>query len=235
MPNATCSPTRLPGPERRSASRRRHRSAVLALVLAVVTAVVAAACSDDSDSKSASDTTKSPTTPTEKIEPILFGAQGNHLEAYATQPDASGAFADQRVITGHDGSPKESSSPTGTDINAQICFFPDHPGWFITGEDTNQPNPPPGWGIFQLEGTTVGKLSAHQIGRLTPTYQSSEDNQENYGCGFLSGERLVTTDVGNQAEGDGDGQLIVWFAPFDSQEVKYCKLDVGLATAQSIL
>jgi len=216
------------------------RSSV-AIVVMVVIAIVAAACSDDSGTESSSESAEessaesSTAAPTADIEPILFGAQGNHLEAYATEPVAPDTFVTQRVITGHDGVPAETSSPTGTDINAQICFFPDHPGWFIAGEDTNQPDPPPGWGIFQLDGTEVSELSARQIGKLTPTYQSSEDNQENYGCGFLSGERLVTTDVGNQAQGDGDGQLIVWFAPFDSRDVKYCKLDIGLATAQSIL
>jgi hypothetical protein len=40
--------------------------------------------------------------------------------------------------------------------------------------------------------------------------------------------------VGNQAAGEGDGQLIMWFPPFDSEQVAYCKLDVSIATAQSI-
>ena len=37
----------------------------------------------------------------------------------------------------------------------------------------------------------------------------------------------LTTDVGNQASGDGDGQLIVWFPPFNRTKVQYCKIDVG--------
>ena len=67
-----------------------------------------------------------------------------------------------------------------------------------------------------------------------PTFQGSKDNAENYGCGFLADGRIVTTDVGNQAEGQGDGQLIVWFPPFDTFEVGYCKVDIAIATAQSI-
>ena len=77
-------------------------------------------------------------------------------------------------------------------------------------------------------------VQATEVGKLTPTYQPATSNAENYGCGFLRDGRVLTTDVGNQASGDGNGQLIVWFAPFDSREVRYCKLDVAIATAGQI-
>src|SRR5689334_23336937 len=161
--------------------------------------------------------------------PIVFNGEGNNLNAYESMPP----FKHQRVITTRDDDPK------GLDINAQICFFPkakrDGSRWFIAGEDTGQPNPPQGWGIFRLKGDTVGKLKAKKIGKLTPTYQGSLDNAENYGCGFLPGGQVVTTDVGNQASGTGDGQLIVWFPPFNRTEVRYCKVDVAIATAGGIL
>jgi hypothetical protein len=90
----------------------------------------------------------------------------------------------------------------------------------------------------------VGALSAKQIGKLQPTYQGSTDNAENYGCGILSDGRVVTTDIGNQSAGDGDGQLIVWFPPltkgFKTLEngtkgtVPYCKVDIAIATAGGI-
>ena len=80
-----------------------------------------------------------------------------------------------------------------------------------------------------------GTLQAKKIGKLTPTYQGSADNAENYGCGFLRDGRVLTTDVGNQATGNGDGQLIVWFPPFNRTKVRYCKIDTGIATAGSIL
>jgi hypothetical protein len=160
---------------------------------------------------------------------ILFSGEGNNLNAY----DADRPFVKQNVI------PARSRTPSGLDINAQICFFPrarrDGTRWFIAGEDTGQPNPPQGWGIFRLRGHKIGKLHATKIGKLTPTYQGSGDNAENYGCGFLPDGRVLTTDVGNQASGAGDGQLIVWFPPFNRTRVKYCKVDVGIATAGSIL
>jgi hypothetical protein len=156
---------------------------------------------------------------------IVFNGEGNNLNAYAADPP----FTKQTVIRNHD------DDPNGLDINAQICFFPGGSKRFVAGEDTGQPNPPQGWGIFQLRGNRVGKLSARKIGKLTPTYQPSESNAENYGCGFLSDGRIVTTDIGDQASGPANGQLIVWFPPFDSTEVRYCKLDVGIATAGGIL
>ena len=168
-----------------------------------------AACSDSSSGKNGV---------------IVFSGEGNRLNAYA--PDDGDAK--QTVIQ------TRAQDPNGWDINAQICFDPDGSRRFIAGEDTGQPNPPQGWGFFQLEGTKVGELSATRIGKLTPTYQGSSDNAENYGCGFLSDGRLVTTDVGNQAAGPGDGQLIIWFPPFDSFEVRYCKLDVTIGTAGGI-
>jgi len=159
---------------------------------------------------------------------LVFSGEGNNLNAYSSQPP----FRKQRVITNHD------DDPDGLDINAQICFFPGSrhgTRWFIAGEDTGQPNPPQGWGIFALSGDRIGKLRAKKIGKLTPTYQGSTDNAENYGCGFLQDGRVLTTDVGNQASGPGDGQLIVWFPPFDRTKVRYCKVDVGIATAGGIL
>jgi hypothetical protein len=160
---------------------------------------------------------------------IVFSAEGNNLNAYQSVPP----FKRQRVITTID------DDPNGLDINAQICFFPGRKKggtrWFIAGEDTGQPNPPQGWGIFSLKGKQIGQLKAKQIGKLTPTYQGSLDNAENYGCGFLKDGRVLTTDVGNQAGGAGDGQLIVWFPPFNSRTVKYCKIDTAIATAGGIL
>ncbi|MGZ4691702.1 MAG: hypothetical protein ACXWAY_18930, partial [Acidimicrobiia bacterium] len=168
--------------------------------------------------------TKAPADPS-----IVFSGEGNNLNAYQSTPP----FRRQRVIT------TRADDPKGLDINAQICFFPGTKRggtrWFIAGEDTGQPNPPQGWGIFELRGHQVGKLHAKKIGKLTPTYQGSLDNAENYGCGFLKDGRVLTTDVGNQASGDGDGQLIVWFPPFNRTKVKYCKIDTGLATAGGIL
>jgi hypothetical protein len=155
---------------------------------------------------------------------IVFNGEGNNLNAYTADPP----FTKQNVIRNHNDDPK------GLDINAQLCFFPDGSKRFVAGEDTGQPNPPQGWGIFQLKGDTVGKLSAKKVGKLTPTYQTSNDNAENYGCGFLSDGRVLTTDIGNQASGPEDGQLIVWFPPFNRTKVRYCKIDVGIATAGGI-
>jgi hypothetical protein len=111
--------------------------------------------------------------------------------------------------------------------------------WFIAGEDTDQNTQPgvimQGWGLFRLTGSTLNELAAEEVGKLVPdSFVTETDNPENYGCGFLPDGRIITTDVGNQAAGDGDGQLIVWFPPFNRTKVRYCKLDVGIATAGGI-
>jgi hypothetical protein len=207
---------------------RRGLTVLVALVL------LAAACSDDggddeSSSATAAPPIEEPTTTTVAEdglpdEPIVFGAEGNNLWAYSTgEPSET-----QKVIS------TVADDPDGLDINAQICFFPDGSGRFIAGEDTGQPNPPAGWGIFQLSGTAVGDLEAEEIGKLTPTYQDGAD-PENYGCGVLSDGRMVTTDLGGQQPGDpGNGQLIVWFGDPEGTDQTYCKVDVDIATAQSV-
>ncbi len=130
----------------------------------------------------------------------------------------------------------QKSDPRGTDLNAQICFFHDGSGRFIAGEDKDQTKGDrQGWGIFHLSGSSVGSFRISETAKLVPTFQSSKDNAENYGCGILSDGRVVTTDVGDQANGVPDGQLIVWFPPFNSHHVKYCKRDVAISTAQSTL
>jgi hypothetical protein len=223
-------------------TRRRRRRYLIACVAATV--LVIAGCSDDGSSDSDATDEPATTTTTEAGSPggpIVFNGQGNHLDAYATEPDDDGSFATQRVFES-----ASSAAEGGRDINAQICFFPptdDGEQWFIAGEDTDQQEAggSAGWGIFRLEGSEVGELEATQLGKLIPTYQPANDNPENYGCGVLSDGRVVTTDVGNQASGDGDGQLIIWFPPVvggefpEFDDVAYCKLDVTLATAQSIL
>jgi hypothetical protein len=224
-------------------SAHLRRAGLVALVPLLGVALVG--CSDDSGSDDAgADSTTTTTTAAGSDGPsqaLVLNGQGNNLDAYATEPDADGTFASQRIF-----STAETDPTTGRDINAQICFMePDNGGapWFIAGEDTDQDEPggSAGWGIFRLEGSELGDLSATQLGKLIPTFQPANDNPENYGCGVLSDGRVVTTDVGNQATGDGDGQLIIWFPPLvggsfpDFPDVAYCKLDVTLPTAQSIL
>lgn len=204
------------------------RVRLVAGVALLVVALGACSSSDDDASDPAAGDAVTTTAPAAKpAAPIVFNGQGNDLAAYETEPP----FKKQIVIHHRD-----EEHPDGLDINAQICFDPENPTRFVAGEDTLQDSTgEPGWGIFELSGTEVGSLSAEQIGKLVPTYQGSNDNPENYGCGFLADGRIVTTDVGNQAEGTGDGQLIVWFPPFNSRDVKYCKLDVALVTGQSVL
>ncbi|MFN2544999.1 MAG: PQQ-binding-like beta-propeller repeat protein [Actinomycetota bacterium] len=160
---------------------------------------------------------------------ILFSPEGNRLHAYTVGKTPH----DQVVIHSKTDDPKH-----GLDINAQICFKPGT-RTFIAGEDTHQDEGRvQGWSTFRLSGDRVGNLSAKRIGRLEPTYQSytSPDTvPDQYGCGFLPDGRLLTTDIGDRYPGlPGDGQLIVWFPPYDTKHVRYCKIDVQLPTPGGI-
>jgi hypothetical protein len=193
-----------------------------ALVLAALAGLaLAAACSDD-DGDGAGDADSATATTAETAAAIVLSTEGNNLNAYETEPP----FRKQTVIRA------AADDPDGLDINGQVCVLPDGSGRFVAGEDTGQPERTPGWGIFELEGSTVGELAAHEVARLVPTYQT--EGPENYGCGVLSDGRIVTTDIGNQADGPATGQLIVWFPPFDGEEVPYCKIDVALPTPGGI-
>lgn len=162
---------------------------------------------------------------------VVFSPEGNNLWAYS----ADAPFDARKVIAANhtfDGSPGD---PGGWDINGQVCFFRQgRTTLMVTGEDTGQPDPPAGWGIFRLDGRGLGDFSAERVGRLVPTYQRTEDQPDPFGCGVLSDGRIVTTDIGNTEAGGATGQLVVWFPPFDRFEVPFCKVDVGIATAQQV-
>jgi len=57
---------------------------------------------------------------------------------------------------------------------------------------------------------------------------------DNYGCGYLHDGRIVTTDIGNNESGEGNGQLIVWFPPFGLADNHYCKIDITIASANGV-
>ena len=132
---------------------------------------------------------------------LLYGGEGNRLRRYDIDSIKQPPLRDEIFIHG------AGDQPPGRDINALICTAPDGSGRFIAGEDTGQPHPPAGWGVFAADGTEVGKL--------TPTYQPADDQPENFGCAFDQAGRLFLTDVGNEAFGPATGQLIMFFPPYD--------------------
>src|SRR4051794_7119542 len=181
---------------------------------------------DDKPSGTGASTTTTARTASEP-QTLVFNGQGNDLAAYLSVPPFT-----KQLVNHHN----DDEHPDSLDLNGQVCFDPKQPNRFVAGEDTFQTTTgEPGWGILELSGAKLGDLSVKEVGKLIPTFQTSNDNPENYGCAFLSDGRILTTDVGNQATGDGDGQLIVWFPPFESRTVKYCKVNTTLATGQGLM
>jgi hypothetical protein len=161
---------------------------------------------------------------------LLYGAEGNRLRRFDIDTITSPPLVEDILIE------RASLDPEGRDINGQICRIPGGGGRFVAGEDTGQPTPPAGWGVFAPDGTQVGKLTA--------TYFVS--GAEPYGCAFRGGN-LFTSEVGAQGFGANDGQLIMWFPPYDvfpgppgaypatnAASTSFCKIDTGLSTAGAV-
>lgn len=165
---------------------------------------------------------------------VLYGPEGNRLRRYDVDTIKQPPLVDEVFI--------ETASAGGLDINGPVCPLPDGSGRFIAGEDTGQPATPPGFGVIDQQGVRVGKL--------TPTFQTdlpgATSISDPYGCAFAPDGRLFTSDIGNNALGPGDGQLIVWFPPYDvfpgapapypnaARSTNYCKLVTDIATAAGV-
>ncbi len=171
---------------------------------------------------------------------LLYGTEGNRLRRYDVDTIGSGALAEDILVERASGS--EQGGGTGVagvkrDINGEICPFPDGSGRFIAGEDTNQSHPKEGVGVWAADGT--------QVGKLTTTYNTVQ--AEYYGCEFDGDGRLFTTDVGTQGFSNPNGQLVMWFPPYDrfpgppgaypnTDEIShnYCVLASDIGTAGAI-
>ncbi|MEY2478928.1 MAG: hypothetical protein QOG87_4243, partial [Actinomycetota bacterium] len=199
-------------------------------------------------------------TPAASVTQFVLSPEGNHLWAYD-------AATGERQLMGRavDGSDPGGLPLNGLrrDINGQICISPDN-RHVITGEDTvlsgggegGSSHDPriAGWGFFEIAGTRLGELTIEQTGKLAPEggkgpgYTGDPDN---YGCGFLDGNRLLTTAIGNTLPGEpANGQLFLWFAPFTGDfrqetdngagvsffvgSVDHCQIDATLATAGGV-
>jgi sugar lactone lactonase YvrE len=164
---------------------------------------------------------------------LLYVSEGNRLHRFDVDSiGGSGPLLGEVVFENADDDAAE-----GRDINGMICAIPGGGGLFVAGEDTGQPHPPAGWGVLSPGGRQVGKLTA------TAFYEKPDP----YGCAFDSEGRLFTTETGRQFFGVGNGQLLVWFPPFDrfpgpadaypetdATSTNYCKLAVDLGTATGV-
>lgn len=193
---------------------------------------------------------------------IVLSAEANHLWAYdATTGEAQLVNGAVNPTRDPGASPPPGSEPR--DINGQLCISPDGKH-LIAGEDSVLPateggdggdsHDPriAGWGYFRIQGNHVGQVRIRQEGKLAPEAGSGpgyNGDPDNYGCGFLDGDRLFTTAIGDPLFGaPANGQLFLWFGPFDAGyhevaadgvrffvgEVDHCEIDGALATAGGI-
>jgi hypothetical protein len=212
---------------RRVGSAAGKRAGLIAAVALVATACHGGSGSPRATASVSTDTSVATTSTTvAPLEPaIVLTAQGSELDAYAT----TRPFSTQTVV------PSPRASRDGADVSGQICIDPTDRKRFVAVDRTAAADGQIGWGVFELSGNTLGKLSAKETARLVPTFQPSLDGPAPFGCGFLPDGRLLTTDVGNRSSGTPNGQLIEWFPPFDTDTVASCKVDVALAAPQGVL
>ncbi len=166
---------------------------------------------------------------------LLLSTEGNRLRRYDVDSIDARPLAEDVFVE------SAADSESGRDVNGMICALPDGSGGFVLGEDTGQPTPPPGWGVFDASGK--------QIGKLTATYLEAQ--AEPYGCAFATDGTLFTTEVGAQGFGSASGQLIQWFpdpvagfAQFpgapgaypnsNEPSSSFCKIATDLATAGAV-
>ncbi len=162
---------------------------------------------------------------------LVYSTEGNRLRRFDIDTIGTGSLVEDILIE------RALDDPiNGRDVNGEICFDPDDSGDFMLGEDTGQPTIHPGYGRFDSTGTQTGKNS--------PTF--FEPQGEPHGCEFADNGTLFTSSIGAPDSGSGDGQLILWFPPFDefpgaptpypNTEIStnFCKIAVDVATAGGV-
>jgi polyvinyl alcohol dehydrogenase (cytochrome) len=171
---------------------------------------------------------------------LLYATEGNRLRRFDV--DTVGTASQLEDVLVEQASAAESGGGNDfiqgfRDSNGVVCRIPDGSGRMIWGEDTGQPNPPAGWGVFEPDGTQVGKLTA--------TYFTA--GPEPFGCAFTRDGLLFTVEVGAHGFGDANGQLIMWFPPYDhfpgppgafpnsnAPSTNFCKIATDIGTAASV-
>jgi sugar lactone lactonase YvrE len=164
-----------------------------------------------------------PGAPAQTRQALLF-AEGNRLHRLEIDSLEHPPVRERVLIERASGDPAR-----GRDVNGMICALPDGSGRFVAGDDTGQPASPPGWSVFDREGAVVARLVATAI----------TDHPEPYGCAFDPGGRLFTTELGDPGFLRANGQLILWFPPYDRDPgpagpPRSCKIATDIGTASGI-
>lgn len=233
---------------RRSPTRLAVAAAVLVAVLIGATACRSSGPSGDSSAGSSANSSGGGT-PTTNANPgtvttttpegagtTLFTALDGLLVAFAADDPTNGQVLSLTTAV-------DPADPTSTAENVRVhdqaCFFGDGTKRFLMPVEAGPPTiPTPTWGVFQLSGDRVGAYEVEMISTLgSPSFQPTAAGEapRPYGCASLRDGRLVTTDLGGSGVGEANGQVTVWFPPFDrTTPVTACKLDVALATPQGV-
>lgn len=163
---------------------------------------------------------------------LLYSTEGNRLRRFDVDTISHPPLREDVLIRNATDGEAGPSGDGGRDVNGMVCRLPD--GRLVMGEDTGQPEVRPGWGVFTPAGEQVAKLAPRGY-RAQP---------EPYGCAVDAQGRLFTTEVGDPLAFPGNGQLLLWFPPYEGfpgapgsypngdYSTSYCVLadDIGAAT-----
>jgi outer membrane protein assembly factor BamB len=163
---------------------------------------------------------------------LLYNTEGNRLRRIDVDTVDHAPLRQDVLIRNATEGEAGASGGDGRDVNGMLCALPnDH---LVMGEDTGQPTIRPGWGVFDLAG--------NQIGKLSPT--GFRPQPEPFGCAVDADGRLFTTEIGDPFQ--NNGQLLLWFPPFEqfpgapgtypntAYSANYCKIAIDIGAASGI-
>lgn len=167
---------------------------------------------------------------------LLYSTEGNRLRRIDVDTVSNPPLREDVLIRNATEGESGPSGGTGRDVNGIVCRLAD--GRLVLGEDTGQPVVRPGWGLFTPAGEQVGKLAA----------RGYRPQPEPFGCAVDGAGRLFTTEVGDPSLFPGNGQLLLWFPPYegypgapgsypnDAYSTSYCVIDdtIGAATGVAV-
>lgn len=149
-----------------------------------------------------------------KTSVVVLSTDGGRLSAYETTK-----YQRQILMDPAAGAPFAA--------RGEICADPKSPRRFVVGVEPDDDGAS-GWSYLQLKGKRHGRLSVKQLGRLPAAMPG-------FGCAFLPDGTLITTGLGDRnVTSKGDGELVLWFPPFNRPDVRSCTLLEGLPTPEGV-
>jgi len=159
---------------------------------------------------------------------VMLVTEDGQLHAYDPASLAFEGEGEEAVISVTSQTLAASDDGTGLVPLGEACADPASSNHVVVGQGGEAP----GWTYLEIRGDGVGTLETTAAGHLTPVGIDPSP----YGCVFLPDGRLVTSVAGDRdpASRTPSGELIMWWPPFDSDDVPHCKLLTQIGQAGGV-